>query len=96
MNAVEFSRQAERDLEEIGDFIARDNPLAADRVVGALHTKCLLIAQRPLLYSVREDIAPGFRRALARPYGIWFQVLASKTVRIERVVHGARDLSALF
>ncbi len=96
MIGLEFSQQAERDLEEIGDFIARDNPLAADRMVAALRAKCEVVAQRPLLYPVREDIAPGFRSALARPYGIWFQVLSSSAVRIERNVHGARDLASLF
>lgn len=88
--------QAEADLEEIAAFIAQDNPNAAARVVRTISAKCALIALQPELYPVREDIAPGFRRALARPYGIWFHILEDGAVRIERIVHGARDLPSLF
>jgi len=87
--------QAEADLEEIAAYIAQDNPRAAARVVAAILAKCDLIALQPELYPAREDIAPGFRRALARPYGVWFHILENGAVRIERIVHGARDLGAL-
>jgi toxin ParE1/3/4 len=90
------SDQAEADLEEIGDFIAQDSPRAAIRVVAALRAKCALISLQPLLYPAREEIAPGFRRALCEPYGVWFQIMPDGAVRIERIVHGARDLGSLF
>lgn len=90
-----ISNQAEADLEEIADHIAKDNPRAAARVVEAILQKCDLIALQPEIYPTLEDIAPGFRRALARPYGVWFQILDNQVVRIERIVHGARDLPTL-
>ncbi|MFT3728516.1 MAG: type II toxin-antitoxin system RelE/ParE family toxin [Terricaulis sp.] len=91
-----LSDQAEVDLEEIADYIAKDSPRAALRVVTALRAKCAIIAEQPELYPVLESITPEFRRALARPYGIWFQIAPDDTVRIERIVHGARDLPSLF
>ena len=35
-----FSRQAEIDIEEIGDFIARDNPARAVSYIQELRAKC--------------------------------------------------------
>lgn len=90
-----LSEKAEADLEENAAHIAEDNPRAAVEVITAIRAKCELIALQPLLYPVREDIAPRFRRALANPYGLWFQVQADGSVRIERIVHGARDLPSL-
>lgn len=91
-----LSDQAEADLEDIGAYIAHDSPRAAERVMAALLAKCELIAVQPTLYPAREDIAPGFRRALWKPYGVWYQITADGNVRIERIVHGARDLPSLF
>lgn len=90
-----LSEKAEADLEEIAAHIAEESPRAAVQVIAAIRAKCELIALQPLLYPVREDIASGFRRALANPYGLWFQLLPDGSVRIERIVHGARDLPSL-
>ena len=49
----------------------------------------------PLAYAAREDLAPGLRMAAMGRYVIFFRVLGD-VVRIERVLHGARDLLALF
>jgi toxin ParE1/3/4 len=42
-----FSRQAERDIEEIGDLIARDNPRRAISIIAELHERCRHIAELP-------------------------------------------------
>lgn len=94
MNELVFAPLAERDLEDIGDYIAQDNPRAAVRMLKALHDQCALVARRPLLYPVRADIGPDFRHALVKPYGIWYRILPGE-VRIERILHGARDLPTL-
>ncbi|MBC7769627.1 MAG: type II toxin-antitoxin system RelE/ParE family toxin [Phycisphaerales bacterium] len=93
---LEIAERAEQDIEEIGDHIALDSPLAAEGVVAKIEAKFAAIAQQPLLYAEQSDIAPGFRRALVYPYSIWFRIKDVDTVRIERVVHGARDLQPLF
>ena len=91
-----ISPQAEADLEEIGDHIAQDSPRQAIRIVSALREKCALISAQPFLYPLSEETAAGFRRALVTPYGIWFQVLDNGDIRVERIVHGSRDLPSLF
>lgn len=92
---LEFSPEAIKDLEGIAAFIAMDSALAAERMLGAIREKCLVIAAQPLLYAPQDEF-PGYRRALAKPFGIWFRVVDNDIVRVERVVHGARDLPTLF
>jgi toxin ParE1/3/4 len=45
---IVFSRQAELDLEEIGDFIAADNPDRAVTFVREIRAHCVRIAKSPL------------------------------------------------
>ncbi len=49
---VVFSRLAEKDLEEIGDYIAADNPARALRFVREIRRHCGEIATSPLAYVV--------------------------------------------
>ncbi len=42
-----FSRQAERDIENIGDFIARDNPAGAVTFIAELRQRCREIVDWP-------------------------------------------------
>jgi toxin ParE1/3/4 len=57
--------------------------------------QCRRIGQSPLGYTSREDLAPGLRMAPIGRYVIFFRVLGD-VVRIERVLHGARDLLTMF
>jgi plasmid stabilization system protein ParE len=49
------------------------------------------IAKQPALYQLRPEIGTGARLAVMGPYVILFRI-RSNTVRIERVVHGSRNL----
>jgi toxin ParE1/3/4 len=90
------SPRARADLHEIAGYIARDNPARAASFVAELEAKCRLVAAMPGLYPAREDLAPGLRMAGHRRYLIFYRVLpAPDVVRIERVLHGARDLPGL-
>jgi toxin ParE1/3/4 len=53
------------------------------------------IGGTPEAFPAREDIAPGLRMAVHRPYLIFFRIETDQ-IRIERVLHGARDLRELF
>jgi toxin ParE1/3/4 len=91
-----LSPRAEADLEEIADFIARDNPARAASFVAELGTKCRAVAEAPDLYVLRTDLAPGVRMAVHGRYLVLFRDLpANNTVRIERVLHSARNLTRL-
>ncbi|MFT3778599.1 MAG: type II toxin-antitoxin system RelE/ParE family toxin [Ottowia sp.] len=56
--------------------------------------QCRRIGQAPLGYVSRNDLIPGLRMAAMGRYVIFFRVLERK-VRIERVLHGARNLPAV-
>lgn len=94
MAAVTFSPKSRQDLLDIGDYIAKGNRANARRFIGKLMEQCKRIGNAPLGYAGREDLAPGLRMAALDRYVVFFRVIDS-TVRIERVLHGARDLPAV-
>lgn len=95
MAVVTFSPKSRQDLFDIGDHIAKDSLGNARRFVGKLMEQCRRIGHAPLAYPGRENLAPCLRMAPMGNYAIFFRVLGD-AVRIERVLHGARDLPALF
>ena len=94
MAAVTFSPKSRQDLLDIGDYIAKDGRANARRFVGKLMEQCKRIGNAPLGYAGREDLAPGLRMAALGRYVVFFRVVDS-TVRIERVLHSARNLPAI-
>jgi toxin ParE1/3/4 len=86
-----LSPRARLDLEEIGDYIARDNPARAITFVDELRIHCFRIAATPTADPAREDLAPGLRMAIHGRYLIFFRENAER-VRIERILHSARRL----
>jgi len=94
MAQVTFSPKSRQDLLDIGDYIAKDSRANARRFVGKLIQQCNRIGNAPWGYPGREDLAPGLRMAALGSYVIFFSVSDSK-VRIERVLHGARNLPAV-
>jgi toxin ParE1/3/4 len=95
MASVAFSPKSRQDLLDIGDHIAKDSRANARRFVTKLVDQCQRIGVAPLAYTGREDLAPGLRMAPMGRYVVFFRVLGDM-VRIERVLHGARDLPAIF
>ncbi|MEY2777619.1 MAG: hypothetical protein RLY30_1717 [Pseudomonadota bacterium] len=95
MAPVTFSPKSRQDLLDIGDYVAQDSRGNARRFVAKLIDQCQRIGRAPLGYVSREDLAPGLRMAALGSYVIFFRVLDG-TVRIERVLHGARNLPMLF
>jgi toxin ParE1/3/4 len=95
MVPVSFSPKSRQDLFDIGDHIAKDSLANARRFVAKLMDRCQRIGTAPLAYPGREDLAPGLRMAPMGRYVVFFRVLGDM-VRIERVLHGARDLPAIF
>lgn len=86
---------AEADLEEIGDYIADDNPLRAVSFIHELRKHCTKLANMPKAYPLRTSLAPGIRIA---PYGHYLVLYSdhAEHVLIERVLHGARNIEDLF
>ncbi|MGX8008849.1 type II toxin-antitoxin system RelE/ParE family toxin [Mesorhizobium sp. ORM8.1] len=93
--AVTFSPAAARDVEEIGDYIHGENPAAARRFVTALRGRCDRITDAPRGGAPRYSLFPDLRSIPFQHYVI-FYVAEGDEVRIERVLHGARDIDAIF
>jgi toxin ParE1/3/4 len=88
----ELSPQAEIDLREIGDYIARDNPQRAASFVGELLAHCQRIAEQPEAYPARPELSEGLRSCAHQRYVIFFSA-SPERVRIERIIHGSRDIT---
>ncbi len=94
MAVVTFSPKSRQDLLDIGDNIAKDSRANARSFVGKLIEQCKRIGNAPLGYAGREDLIPGLRLAALGRYVIFLRVIDG-AVRIERVLHGARNLPAV-
>jgi toxin ParE1/3/4 len=92
---VIFSENAERDLEDITDWIARDNPERARSFVADLVRTCKSIGRAPRSYPlVDKSRDPTLRRRIYRSYLIFFDI-GPKEVEVLHVVHGARDYAQI-
>jgi toxin ParE1/3/4 len=88
---LRFTERAERDLVEIGDFIARDNPVAAAQFVALLEQRCSLLAVHPLAGRARDELIKGLRSLAYGRYVIFYRAIEDGA-EIVRVLHGARDV----
>lgn len=95
MTKVIHSQQARLDLIEIWSYIAEDSPNAADKLLDAIDETCTLLGENPKLGQARPDISAAMRYFPVKNYLILYQEQAS-SIEIVRVLHGSRDLSALF
>jgi len=88
-----FSALAEADLEEIADYIARDNPHRALSYINEIREHYRKILTFPKASSLREDLGEGIR---AIPFGRYliFYTEDPDKVRIERILSGFRLLSS--
>jgi toxin ParE1/3/4 len=86
--------RAVEDLEQIAEFIARDDPARALSFIDELITVCGRIGEAPRGFPRRDDLATGLRQAVHGRYLLLFTA-DEKGVVIERIVHGARRLEDL-
>jgi toxin ParE1/3/4 len=79
------------DLEEIAEYIAQDSPRHAMRMLRLLRARMNAIARQPENYQLRQEIGAEARLAtLGNDVNLF--CIRQDSVRIERVVHGSRDL----
>ena len=90
-----FAPLAEQDLESIADYIAADNPRRAVSFIQELRQQCQRIALNPHGYRMRPELGEGVRSCQHGRYVIFVEASAD-AVTVIRILHGARDLPALF
>tara|TARA_R110002051_G_scaffold315152_1_gene393151 strand:- start:65674 stop:65928 length:255 start_codon:yes stop_codon:yes gene_type:complete len=77
------------DLEEIGDYIALDNPLRAMSFIAELRSACARLSVFPEAAPLRPDLGEGIRGQPHGRYLIFYRV-ADGALRIERILQGNR------
>ena len=95
LRQVEFAPQARADLIDIFDYIAGDDNVRAEAFVGRIEQRCNALLDFPELGRSRSELAPDLRSI---PHGAYliFYTPDAEVVRIERILHGARDIEEEF
>jgi toxin ParE1/3/4 len=89
---VEFSPTALSDLEDIADYIARDNPIAAEQWVDKLVEAAEKIASHPRSGRAVPEIGdPRIREVIVREYRVVYRV-EEKRLLVLTVIEGHRRL----
>jgi len=95
MRKYRLSPLAEFDLDEIWNYIARDDADIAADFIRKLIERFVLISRQPEIGRVRDELAPGIRQVQYKDYAIFYTV-SEMDVEIARVLHGARDIESQF
>jgi toxin ParE1/3/4 len=86
---------ASSDLIEIWSYVAEDSVANADAFIDKLYETIQSLAGNPGSGRHREELAPGIQSFPFGRYIIFYRVIPN-AIEIVRVLHGARDIDALF
>jgi plasmid stabilization system protein ParE len=91
MKGYELTDEALLDLQEIWVYIAKDNPVAADKLEADIYKACELLAKNPRLGHKRLDLTdePYFSGRFAATTSS--SISASQPLKVARVLHAGRD-----
>jgi toxin ParE1/3/4 len=90
---LHFSKPARDDLFGIGDYILGHNPQAAAKLVAEIETRCFDLCDMPYVGAAYPGIA-NLRYLVHGNYLIFYSLHAAE-LRIERILHGARDIGSV-
>jgi toxin ParE1/3/4 len=93
MSAAEYSPKALDDLKSIFDFIAADRPQVAIKAIQRVLDAGDTLAKFPELGLRRDELVQGLRAFVVGNHVVYYSQ-RSLGVRIERVLHAARDAEA--
>ena len=95
MSRFVLTKAARADLDEIFQYIARDNPKAASRVLEKLRQAMQMLARSPEIGHYRRDLA-------SEPVRFWsvYSYLViyraeTRPLEIVRVLHASRDVRTI-
>jgi toxin ParE1/3/4 len=95
MMTYRLTKRARRDVLEIWRHIAEDNERAADGFMDLLTHYFELLGANPRAGRRREELRCGYRSFPVGQYLIFYRIM-EPGVCIMHVVHGRRDIEALF
>ena len=91
MTPVEFSREADADLDNILDYsIAAHGRETAEAYLRTIDAAIEWLAERPQLGAPRDDLKEGLRSLPAGEHRIYYR-FDGTTVLVARVLHKAMD-----
>lgn len=93
--SVRVASEVIEDLQEISDYLLPLNEAACLRIVESLIAGYKSLGQFSYRGRSRDDLSPGLRNLVEENYLIFYRVEA-EDVFVVRILHGARDLSAIF
>ena len=94
MKKARLSDQAKEDLVAMWEYIAQDNPSAADRLLQKLVQQYRSLADNPGMGRSRDELRPGLRSFPIGNYLILYHPIP-EGIAVFRIIHGARDLERL-
>jgi toxin ParE1/3/4 len=98
---VIYFRKAQEDIDDITYYIAQDNLEAAVAFFEAVESTCAMLSTMPDIGSARDYRNPRFAGLRMFPvkryekYLIFYES-SDEELLVVRVLHGARDIAALF
>jgi toxin ParE1/3/4 len=94
MKGIEISAAASRDMANIGISLARYGTERSDGFFRRMGEVFSLLARSPGLGRLRPDLH-NVRSFASKPYVIFYRP-TEKGIVVVRVIHGARDIPAVF
>ncbi len=94
---IRYLSTAENDLDDIFNYIMRDNPSAAVSLLEKFDQSISQLATNPEIGVIPKDARLkklGYRILIIGKYLV-FYVVKTNTVQIRRIIHGARQYSFL-
>lgn len=95
MRRVRFTREARADLRAIKEHVHSENPRAARRLIEALQERAARLSDMPHIGRTRAELHPAIR-SIAHGNYLLFYTVEPDIVWIQRIIHGARDIDAVF
>ncbi|MEO6847805.1 MAG: type II toxin-antitoxin system RelE/ParE family toxin [Chthoniobacterales bacterium] len=95
MPCILRTTQSRYDYDEIWDYIAQDNPDAADEMMLLFDKQLLVIATSPDIGKLRLELSPNLRSFPVDNYLIFYHPIENG-IELLRVLHGARDIHTKF
>ena len=93
--ALRWSPASRRDLRDIWKYYANVASVEiADRLLRDLEAAARQLSERPRLWRPRDDLRPGLRAVLIRPYCLFYLARDSE-IEIVRILHERRDIKAV-
>ena len=95
MGLIRRTPTARNDYSAIWDHVAEDNPDAADVLLRALDSALNMLSDHPHAGQRRSDLRPRLRSFPVGRYLVFYRPIRGG-IELVRVLHGARDVTAIF